>query len=340
MSALHEAPVTSSSPARLASLPILILNAHNRCNCRCVMCDIWKRETNEQIRAQDLERHDNSLKALGVRQVVLTGGEPLLHNDLSALCNFFRDRQIHLTLLTTGLLLHKRAEEVAALFDDIIVSLDGPPEIHDFIRRVSGAYNLLHKGIAAVRHHNPSLPITCRTTVQKANHRYLRQTVDAARALGLDSISFLAADLTSEAFNRPLLWPAEKQGEIALNLEEIKALEEEIEQLILQYEAGINHKFILEPAAKLRKIARRFREHLGQLTPQAPTCNAPWVSAVVEVDGSVRPCFFHRAIGNITSSTLEEVINGEAAQEFRESLDMENDATCRRCVCSLNYRGT
>jgi MoaA/NifB/PqqE/SkfB family radical SAM enzyme len=340
MPALHEAPVISSSPARLTSLPILILNAHSRCNCRCVMCDIWKRETNEQIRAQDLERHRNSLKSLGVRQVVLTGGEPLLHNDLSALCNFFRDRQIHVTLLTTGLLLHKRAEEVAALFDDIIVSLDGPPEIHDSIRRVSGAYNLLHKGITAVRQHNPSLPITCRTTIQKANHRYLRQTVDSARALGLDSISFLAADLTSEAFNRPLLWPAEKQSEIALNLEEVKALEDEIEQLILQYEAGINHKFILEPAAKLRKIARRFREHLGQLTPQAPTCNAPWVSAVVEVDGSVRPCFFHRAIGNITSSTLEEVINGEAAQEFRESLDMENDATCRRCVCSLNYRGT
>jgi hypothetical protein len=52
----------------------------------------------------------------------------------------------------------------------------------------------------------------------------------------------------------------------------------------------------------------------------------------------VRPCFFHRPIGNITSSTLEQVINGEAAQKFRQSLDMEADATCRRCVCSLNYR--
>jgi Fe-coproporphyrin III synthase len=340
MPALHEAPARPSTPSRLASLPILILNAHSRCNCRCVMCDIWKRETNEQIRAQDLERHRSSLKTLGVRQVVLTGGEPLLHNDLSALCNFFRDRQIHLTLLTTGLLLHKRAEEVATLFDDVIISLDGPPEIHDAIRRVSGAYNLIHKGIVAVRHHNPSLPITCRTTVQKANHRHLRRTVDAARDLGLDSISFLAADLTSEAFNRPLLWPGERQGEIGLNLEEVRALEEEIEQLILQYEASINQKYIVESAAKLRKIARRFREHLGQLTPQAPTCNAPWVSAVVEVDGTVRPCFFHRTIGNITSSTLEEVINGEKAQEFRQSLDMENDATCRRCVCSLNYRAT
>ena len=338
MPALHEAPVRSSSPSRLATLPILILNAHSRCNCRCVMCDIWKRATNEQIRAQDLERHRNSLKSLGVRQVVLTGGEPLLHNDLSALCNFFRDRQVHLTLLTTGLLLHKRAEEVATLFDDVILSLDGPPEIHNAIRRVSGAYDLIHKGVVAVRHFNSSLPITCRTTVQKANHCHLRQTVDAARALGLDSISFLAADLTSEAFNRPLIWPGEKQSEIALNLKEVSALEEEIEQLILQYEAGIDHKYIVEPPAKLRKIARRFREHLGQLTPQAPICNAPWVSAVIEVDGSVRPCFFHRTIGNITSFTLEEVINGERAQEFRQSLDMENDITCRRCVCSLNYR--
>jgi MoaA/NifB/PqqE/SkfB family radical SAM enzyme len=338
MPALREVPAQSSSSPRLASLPILILNAHTRCNCRCVMCDIWKRETSEQIRAQDMERHHSSIKTLGVRQVVLTGGEPLLHNDLPALCNFFRDRQIHLTLLTTGILLHKRAEEVANLFDDIIVSLDGPPEIHDAIRRVSGAYNLIRKGVVAVRLHNPCIPITCRTTVQKANHRYLRRTVDAARALGLDSISFLAADLTSEAFNRPLLWPGERQSEIGLNLQEVNALENEIEELILQYEAGIDHKFIVEPAAKLRRIARRFREHLGHLTPHAPTCNAPWVSAVIEVDGSVRPCFFHRSIGNINSAALEEVINGEAAQEFRESLDMDNDATCRRCVCSLNYR--
>jgi Fe-coproporphyrin III synthase len=338
MPALHEAPVRSSFPSRLATLPILILNAHSRCNCRCVMCDIWKRESTDQMRAKDLEHHSASLKNLGVRQVVLTGGEPLLHNDLSALCNFFRDRQIHLTLLTTGLLLYKRAEEVGSLFDDIIISLDGPPEIHDAIRRVSGAYNLIHKGIAAVRHYNPSMPITCRTTVQKANHRHLRQTVDAARALGLDSISFLAADLTSEAFNRPLVWPGERQSEIGLNLEEVSALEEEIEHLIFQYEAGIDHKYIVESADKLRRIARRFREHLGQLTPLAPICNAPWVSAVVEVDGSVRPCFFHRPIGNITSSTLEEVINGEAAQKFRRSLDVEADATCRRCVCSLNYR--
>jgi Fe-coproporphyrin III synthase len=302
------------------------------------MCDIWKRDTREQIQVENLERHRLSLQNLGVTQVVLTGGEPLLHNDLGALGVFFREQGIRVTLLTTGLLLLKRADEVATLFDDIIISLDGPRKVHDDIRRVSGAFDLIHKGVAAVRQYNPSLPITCRTTVQKANHNHLRQTVSAAKTMGLNSISFLAADLTSEAFNRPLIWPVERQSQIGLSVDEITVLEVEIEHLILEYKVDINQRFIVESPAKLRKISRRFREHLGQLAPEAPVCNAPWVSAVVEIDGSVRPCFFHKSIGNMTHSTLEDVVNGKVAKDFRASLNIETNPICQRCVCSLNHR--
>jgi Fe-coproporphyrin III synthase len=342
MPVLHERSISPTPLARLTStittMPILILNAHNLCNCRCVMCDIWKRDKKEQISANDLERHRLSVRNLGVRKVVLTGGEPLLHNDLAALCDFFHDLNIHLTLLTTGILLLKRAKDVATLFNDVIISIDGPQEIHDSIRRVNGAFDLIREGVAVVRSHNPLLPMTCRTTVQKANHLHLRETVNAAKMIGVDSISFLAADLTSEAFNRPLIWPGEKQSQIGLSNEEATALEVEVEQLILDYEADLRLKFIVESPAKLRRIPRRFREHLGQIRPKAPICNAPWVSAVVEVDGSVKPCFFHRSVGSITTSTLEDVVNGSAAREFRQSLDIENDTTCQRCVCSLNYR--
>ncbi len=111
-----------------------------------------------------------------------------------------------------------------------------------------------------------------------------------------------------------------------------------MEQLILEHGDDIRGKYIVETSEKLRRIPRRFREHLGELSPEAPICNAPWVSAVIEVDGSVRPCFFHRAVGNITSSTLEEVVNGEAARLFRQSLKVSENPTCRRCVCSLNYQ--
>src|SRR6202012_5346878 len=229
------------------------------------------------------------------------------------------------------------ASEVATLFDEVIISLDGPREVHDGIRRVNGAFDLIQKGVAGLRQNNPSLPITCRTTVQKANHRHLRETVAVAKTWGLNSISFLAADLTSDAFNRPLLWPTEKQHQVGLTLNEIIALEVEIEQMIQDFEMDITRRFIAESPAKLRRISRRFREHLGQLSPQAPLCNAPWVSAVVELDGDVRPCFFHNSIGNMTDSTFEDVVNGDRARKFRASLDVKTNAICKRCVCSLNY---
>jgi Fe-coproporphyrin III synthase len=342
MPLLRDEVPASTQPVQLASeltsMPILILNIHSHCNCRCVMCDIWKRETQEQIRAADLERHRASLRKLGVRQVVLSGGEPLLHSELGTLCDFFRQEDIRLTLLTTGLLLFKRANDVATLFDDVIVSIDGPRAIHDAIRRVYGAFDVITKGVAAVRAQKPKMRITCRTTVQKANHRHLRDTAAAAKTIGFDSISFLAADLTSEAFNRPLVWPGERQSEIALTVPEVDDLEEEIEQLILEDVDDPRGPFIAETPGKLRRIVGRFRAHLGQAAAESPTCNAPWVSAVIEVDGSVRPCFFHRSFGNIHSSTLDEVINCEAARSFRQSLSMRDDPTCRRCVCSLNYR--
>ena len=339
MPLLHEESVECSQLApKLKSIPILILNVHSHCNCRCVMCDIWKRETHQQMNVEDLERHRVSLRNLGVRQVVLSGGEPLLHSDLRALCEFFREEGIHLTLLTTGLLLLKRAEEVSQLFQDVIVSIDGPGEIHDSVRRTRGAFEVISRGVRAVHLLRPDLAIGCRTTVQKANHLHLRATVTAARKAGFDSISFLAADVTSEAFNRPLVWPGERQSEIALTMSEVAALEEEIELLIQEHATEIDGKYIVENAEKLRRIPRRFREHLGLAAPESPACNAPWVSAVVEVDGSVRPCFFHRAVGSVASLSLEEVVNGEDARRFRKLLRVSEDSTCRRCVCSLNYR--
>jgi Fe-coproporphyrin III synthase len=341
VSLLHEEGVASSEleASALSHLPILILNVHSNCNCRCVMCDIWKRETHEQVRVADLDRHRASLRKLGVQQVVLTGGEPLLHSDLGALCQFFRELKIRLTLLTTGLLLVKRADEVSRFFDEVIVSIDGPGEIHDSIRRVRGAFGLIGRGVAEIRALKPDMVIACRTTVQKSNHQHLRATVEAAKLLGFDSISFLAADVTSEAFNRTLVWPGERQSEIALTVKQADELEEEIERLIVEHREDIRRRYIVEGADKLRRISRRFREHLGQASPESPVCNAPWVSAVIEVDGSVRPCFFHRAVGNISSSSLEEVVNGEAAKLFRQSLQVSENPTCRRCVCSLNYRG-
>ena len=81
--------------------------------------------------------------------VVLSGGEPLMHSDLRALCAFFRELDIHLTLLTTGLLLTKRAPEVAELLRRHYRLARWPSAVHDAIRRVNGGFQLIQSGVAA-----------------------------------------------------------------------------------------------------------------------------------------------------------------------------------------------
>jgi MoaA/NifB/PqqE/SkfB family radical SAM enzyme len=312
-------------------LPILILYPHSRCNCRCVMCDIWKIDAVQEIIVEDLERHAADMEALGVEWVVFSGGEPLMHSDLFRLCERLRSMGIRTTILSTGLLLEKHARRIVESLDDVIVSLDGPPEIHDRIRRVPRAFDLLARGVRALHGLRAEFPVAARTTVQKWNVGRLRETIRTARDLGLRSISFLAADLTSAAFNRPEGWPVERQAEVALTPEELAALEEEIEAIIREEADG----FILETPEKLRRIVRHFRAQLGLDEPVAPRCNAPWVSAVVESDGAVRPCFFHPPFGKLGEQSLREVLNSPRAVEFRRSLDVPANPICRRCVCSL-----
>lgn len=333
-----DAPVGDLQAQRLAHVPVLVLHAHTSCNCRCVMCDIWKTKEMRSLRPSDLQPHIESIRRLGVRWVVFSGGEPLLNPEWPQLCSMLRREHIRLTLLTTGLLLGKQASQIAESFDDVIVSLDGPPQIHDTIRRIDRAFMLLQAGVEAIRRQRPAFAITARTTVQRLNHARLAETVTSAKQLNLNGISFLAADLTSEAFNRPGAWSADRQSEVALSVEEVSALDREIESLIAQHSNDIESGYIAESAAKLRRITKHFRAHLGLDSTDAPRCNAPWTSAVIEADGTVRPCFFHRPIGNIHRQPFEAVVNSEDALAFRATLDIPSNPICKRCVCSLNYR--
>jgi len=312
----------------IETLPVLLIEAHSRCNSRCVMCDIWKTEEHREFTLAQLESQMDAIERLRVRWVVFTGGEPLMHSNLFALADILRVRGIRVSILSTGLLFERFAREIAEHLDDAIVSLDGPAGVHDRIRRVHGGFERISQGVRAIHAHRPQFQIGARCTVQKANHAALVDSACAARRIGLSSISYLAADLTSTAFNRAEPWSAPRQSEIALTIEELGVLERQIE--ILR-----NDSFVVDRPQHLHRIVRHFRAHLGLEPFEAPRCNAPWVSAVMGMDGSVRPCFFHPPVGSAASHPLDDALNAGPARAFRESLTISSNAVCQRCVCSL-----
>jgi MoaA/NifB/PqqE/SkfB family radical SAM enzyme len=320
---------------RVHTMPVLVISPHNQCDCHCVMCDIWKIRQPQEFSVADLAHQLASFRALGVQWVVFTGGEPQKNSHLPILAKMLRAEGIRVTLLTAGLLLESQAELIVAAVDDVIVSLDGPPPLHNGIRRVPKAFERLADGVRALRELRNDIPISARCTVQKLNHRSLRATVASARDIGLNSISFLAADVASSAFNHLSPPSGDLQETIALNAFEVDALEQEIECLIHEHGSDITSSFIAESPAKLQRIVLHFRASLGQVESVSPRCNAPWVSAVVEASGEVRPCFFHRSLGNTRDRELREIMNSPEALQFRAKLDIATDPICRRCVCSL-----
>jgi radical SAM protein with 4Fe4S-binding SPASM domain len=328
-------PLPRSEP--IARLPILILYPHSRCNCRCLMCDIWRARGKDEIAAAEVERWLPELQALGVERVVLSGGEALLHSHLRDLCAPLRRAGIGITLLSTGLLLARDAPWLVDCCDDVVVSLDGPRAVHDRIRNLPRAYDKLAAGVAAVRAAGPGVAVSGRCVVQRENCRELRATVEAGREIGLDRLSFLAADVTSEAFHRPGGWDGERAAAVALAAEDLPFLAAEIESID---EDDFARGFVAEPREKLRlRLYGYFAALLGMADFPPVECNAPWVSSVVEADGTLRPCFFQPPLGNVRErGSLAALLNAPEAMAWRSGLDMARDATCRRCVCSLALR--
>jgi MoaA/NifB/PqqE/SkfB family radical SAM enzyme len=108
--------------------------------------------------------------------------------------------------------------------------------------------------------------------------------------------------------------------------------------VIARFNADFQSGFIAESPAKLRRLPAYFAALLGQGDFPQVACTAPWVSAVIETDGTVRPCFFHRGFGNAFEQPLDAILNSDEAIAFRRGLDVRTDPTCRKCVCSLNLR--
>jgi MoaA/NifB/PqqE/SkfB family radical SAM enzyme len=320
-------------------LPIMVLMPHSRCNCRCLMCDIWRANKNMQELAPDLiDRHVQEMQNLKVRWVVLSGGEALMHSNLWNLCKSLARLNAKVTLLSTGLLLRRNVKSIAEWIDEVIVSLDGSALVHDRIRNIPRAYEKLEEGVAALRSGAPNVEIGARCVLQRENYHDFAGVVEAARSLNLDWISFLAADVSSEAFNRPGGWEDQKVAEVSLTAAQCDEFEFLLRKSFVDLADDFESGYIVEPPDKLLRIVKYFRALNGSTSFSRQRCNAPWVSAVVEPDGQVRPCYFHAAYGRLDDGGLKDIINAPAAVAFRRNLDVSKNAICQRCVCTLNFK--
>lgn len=316
---------------RTIVLPVVVFFPTSRCNSRCVSCDWWKCSGEGDLTMPEIARMADALPSFGTELVLFSGGEPLLRPEVFEAAACIARHGITRHLHTSGILLDRTAEEVGRWFSHVIVSLDACTETlyHD-VRGVS-ALATIERGVARLRRIAPGVGVTARTTLHRLNFRELPRLIDHAKAMLLDGISFLAADVSSSAFGRTAPGTSVPLG---LSLAETAEFSDVVERTIVDYQRDFASGFVAESPERLRRLPRYYAALHGTVPFPPVACNAPYMSVVIEADGSVRPCFFHQVVGSIREDSLDSIVTRHLPV-FRETLQLGQNPICKRCVCSI-----
>ncbi len=109
---------------RIKKRPLVLSHAINsRCNMKCEFCEYWK-QSGPEMTLQEITRLLDEAKDFGIMIYNAWTAEPLLREDLPQILQHARELGIVTFLITNGLLLEKRVEDLTEL-DYLSVSVDG-----------------------------------------------------------------------------------------------------------------------------------------------------------------------------------------------------------------------
>jgi MoaA/NifB/PqqE/SkfB family radical SAM enzyme len=59
-----------------------------KCNFRCRGCNVWSQQDTQELETEEVKRGLDILKELGVVDLVLSGGDPLLRKDIGEIIDY------------------------------------------------------------------------------------------------------------------------------------------------------------------------------------------------------------------------------------------------------------
>jgi radical SAM protein with 4Fe4S-binding SPASM domain len=334
------------------------LRITNACNHRCDVCGQYglhgymkDKSHSDLLKTLPVETYKELVDQVADDKPIfyVTGGEPFLYPGFMELMNYIKQKRCILSVVTNGILLEKNAEEIVKNeWDMILVSFDGPREIHDQCRNYPGAYDTSVNGLLKLnemkKKYGSVKPfVLTSTTISRVNAPVLNQTFEIGSRLDPDLMVVYLSWFTSEAIGRehtkileqnlgitPFTWKSytaefseEDAGLFQKAIRDIKKREWPFPYLII-------------PDLNDRNIARYYTETSEMFG--FDKCAAPFLMIDVMPNGDVTTCrdFIDVKIGNITEKPLLEIWNDEPFVRFRKLLIDRGGLLpqCSRC-CGL-----
>lgn len=225
----------------------------------------------------------------GVDEFLVTGGEPLVREDLPEVIGLLGRRRVNWSL-NTAVLPAPRARRAIASFPPsfVAVSLDGPAKVHDRFRGKVGAFE---EGLEAIRFFSglDCCEVAAGTTVTSRNYRRLTETLG------------LVADSGANSWGIHLLVPegrAKEREDLFLSRRQLSGL--------VKFVARKRNYFPVNMADEIG--------YCGDLEPMLRdvplSCGAGRAQCVVLPDGEVVPCTTldrSCSAGNVRDQPLMEI---------------------------------
>jgi radical SAM protein with 4Fe4S-binding SPASM domain len=289
-----------------------------RCGLSCEHCLAVSRESGfEDMPVEKVRGLIDEVAAMGVREFLVTGGEPLVREDMAEVIEYLGGRGVNWSLNTAAMPgEHLRGMIARNKPGFVAVSLDGPKDVHDGFRGKAGAYE---EAVEAIRFFKSlgGVKVCAGTTVTSRNYDYLDETFHLVAAGGADQWGIHLLVPEGRAADRPDLFLSKAQ---------LKSL--------IKFVARKRRYFHVEMADEIGYLG-----YLEPLVRDVPlSCGAGRAQCVVLPDGAVVPCTTldrSCSTGNIHERALAQIW----AEGFQDLRSWQPEGKCGRCDYSPACRG-
>lgn len=253
----------------------LTIEVNQRCPNRCLFCSsLATQDSPVKLELKDILSVGKQAKELGLKQVSISGGEPLCHPDILDIVNGLAKQKLQPVIYTTGLVFGRGGSVEAFAnwlsFKDANPTLifniqSSDPEIHDRIVRRQGALLLTKQALLHAK--ACGFKVEVHVVPNKINIDSIEATVRDLIEWGIERISFLR--IVYQGYGR------KNKAELFLNETDIQTQKDLFKRLYDQF--GQNKSL-------------RFGIPFSGIVEKPKHCNAGQSKLIIRYDGKVFPC--------------------------------------------------
>jgi MoaA/NifB/PqqE/SkfB family radical SAM enzyme len=266
----------------------------------------------------------------------LTGGEPLLHQQIFEFIKELKSRGFYCTLTTNGWLLEAKAVQLCkSNLDLLVVSIDGERQTHDRIRS-SGSYEKAVNGIQELlkQHDRPVVGIS--TVINDLNSKALENTYILAQNLGVDILNFNHLWIQTEKMIKAQdeVTDLHETGQVLWDVSTQSIDSDRIFKAIRSMHKK-KHNFLLHAYPEMNREETGIYYNQPEELVKFGYSRCAWQVTRIYPDGEVGICREYHA-GNVNDQPLREIWNNQKYRNFRKYL--ARNGTCPICSrCCLFF---